>query len=277
MYLRPTDIGEALAALRARPLEVLAGGTDFYPARVDMLLHQDVLDVSGLQALRGFGADGEYITIGALTTWSQVATANLPPLFDGLKQAAGEIGGKQIQNAATLAGNVCNASPAADGIPALMALDAELELRSAAGARRVALADFVIGNRRTARRADELLTRILIPNRSAHTRSTFVKLGARRYLVISIVMVAVTLELHSDRTIARAAVAVGACSEVAQRLPGLEAKLVGMPARVDVGDAVVASDLGTLTPISDVRGSAQYRLDAAATLIRRGLQDLCSE
>ena len=123
---------EALTAL-ARPHVVLAGGTDFYPARVGRAIGEDVLDIGGIAILRGISADRAGWRLGATTTWSELIEADLPPLFDGLKQAAREVGGRQIQNAGTLAGNLCNASPAADGVPCLLALDAEIEI---AGPRR---------------------------------------------------------------------------------------------------------------------------------------------
>jgi CO/xanthine dehydrogenase FAD-binding subunit len=198
-------------------------------------------------------------------------------VFDGLKLAAREIGGRQVQNAGTLAGNLCNASPAADGIPALLALEAEVELSAHDGVRRLPLGSFVAGGRRTRRGPDELVTAILVPRWSARARSTFSKLGARRYLVISIVIVAATLEADAHGTVRRAAVAVGACSEVAQRLARLEAKLLGKPLVPALADLVRADDLALLTPISDIRGSADYRRDAAMTLVRRALAELGRE
>ena len=134
----------------------------------------------------------------------------------------------QIQNAGTIGGNLCNASPAADGVPPLLALDAEVELASAAGTRRLPLAAFLHGPRRTARRPDELLTAVLIPAAATEGRSAFLKLGARRYLVISIAMVAARLATADGRVTA-AALAVGACGPVATRLPAVEAALVGHP------------------------------------------------
>ena len=131
VYLRPRRLEEALNALArpsARPHTVLAGGTDFYPARVGRVVDEDVLDIGGIDVLRGITAGPEGWRLGATTTWSELLEADLPSLFDGLKQAAREVGGRQIQNAGTLAGNICNASPAADGVPALLALDAEVEI-----------------------------------------------------------------------------------------------------------------------------------------------------
>jgi CO/xanthine dehydrogenase FAD-binding subunit len=276
LYVRATGLEEALAALAAAKLAVLAGGTDFYPTRVGRPLREDVLDISGLAALHGIVREDGLWRIGALTTWSDVLAAPLPARFDGLKLAAREVGGIQIQNAGTVGGNLCNASPAADGVPCLLALNAQVELASEAGRRRLPLAEFITGGRQTARRPDELLTAVLIPEGGAHARSTFLKLGTRRYLVISVVMVAVVLDLDSVGTVLEAAIAVGACSPVAQRLGGLEARLAGHPVAQAAG-LVRPGDLAALSPIDDVRGTAAYRVDAAEHLVQRALRDLADE
>ncbi|HTT36462.1 MAG TPA: FAD binding domain-containing protein [Burkholderiales bacterium] len=277
MYLRPTDLTEALAALKAAPLEVLAGGTDFYPARVGRPIGGDILDITALSALRGVREQAAGWRIGALTTWSDLVAAPLPPVFDGLRSAARDVGGVQIQNAGTVAGNICNASPAADGVPALLALGAEVELAALDAVRRLPLREFIAGSRRTLRRPDELVTAVLIPAWGSDARSVFLKLGARRYLVISIVMVAACVEAGPDGAVARATVAVGACSEVAQRLTKLEAKLLGRPLAPALAGLARPDDLAPLAPISDVRGSAEYRRDAALTLVRRALAELGRE
>src|SRR5580692_9022965 len=165
-YLRPSRLEDALTAL-ARPHVVLAGGTDFYPARVGRAIDENVLDISGIPALRGISAGPTGWRLGATTTWSELIETPLPPLFDALKQAAREVGGRQIQNAGTIAGNLCNASPAADGVPPLLALDAEVELASLRGLRRMPLATFLIGNRRTALAPDEVMTAIVAPTPAA--------------------------------------------------------------------------------------------------------------
>jgi CO/xanthine dehydrogenase FAD-binding subunit len=272
-YLRPTSLDQALQAL-ARPWTVLAGGTDFYPARVGRAIDENVLDITAISALRGIAAGSDGWRLGATTTWSELLAAELPPLFDGLKQAAREVGGRQIQNAGTLAGNLCNASPAADGVPPLLALDAEVELAGRAGARRLPLSTFITGNRRTVLAPGELLVAIHVPRPARPSRSAFLKLGARRYLVISITMAAGTLEIEDDR-IAAARIAVGACSAVAQRLPALESALLGAPLDGDeLANRVEAGQLAPLSPIDDVRGSAAYRRDAVATVLRRLLRSL---
>jgi CO/xanthine dehydrogenase FAD-binding subunit len=278
-FLRPTHLDEALGALAAgspggAPWVVVAGATDHYPARVGRTPVEDVLDVTAIHGLRGIVPVEGGWRIGALATWTDVVEAELPSMFDGLRAAALAVGGLQIQARATVAGNVCNASPAADGVPNLLALDAIVELASGRGVRRVPVGEFVTGNRRTSRAADELMTGLLIPGpiEGATVRSTFEKLGSRAYLVISIAMVAAVVEIGVDGRIARARVAVGACSEVARRLPALEAELAGRPATPATAALVRPEHLADLSPIDDVRGSAAYRRDAALTLTRRALE-----
>src|SRR6185503_5259741 len=184
------------------PVTVLAGGTDIYPAKAARagwgdMRQADILDISALGELRGIAEEARGWRIGALTTWTQVLEASLPPLFDGLRLAAREVGGVQIQNRGTLAGNICTASPAGDGAPNLLALDAGIELASRHGRRVVPMAGFIDGYRHTQCRAEEIVTAILVPKRSGVTRSHFLKLGARKYLVISIVMVAGVMEADS--------------------------------------------------------------------------------
>jgi CO/xanthine dehydrogenase FAD-binding subunit len=262
-------LDEALQAL-ARPWTVLAGGTDFYPARVGRAIDENVLDIGGIAVLRGISADPKGWRLGATTTWSELIETPLPALFDGLKQAAREVGGRQIQNAGTIAGNLCNASPAADGVPPLLALDAEVELAGRAGTRRLPLSAFITGNRRTVLAPGELLVALHVRKPAHDARSAFLKLGARRYLVISIAMAAATLEV-ADEHVSAARIAVGACSAVAQRLPALEANLVGAPIAA-LGERVDAVQLAPLSPIDDVRGSAAYRRDVVVTLLRRLLR-----
>ena len=269
-FEQPRSVAEAASLLAAGDWALLAGGTDLYPAHVGRKIARPLLDLSRVEGLRGIRPSDSGWSIGATTTWTDVIRADLPPLFDALKAAAREVGGVQIQNTGTVAGNVCNASPAADGMPVLVALGAEVELQSAVGSRRLPLEAFVLGSRRTARRADELVSALHIPTRAAGARSVFLKLGGRRYLVISITMVAVMIELDTAGRVAGAGVAVGSCSAVAQRLPALEARLLGHAAAL-LAECVDADDLAALTPIDDVRASGAFRLDATLTLLRRAL------
>jgi len=274
-FERPQSVAAAAGLLAVGDWALLAGGTDLYPSHVGRPILRPLLDLSRVAGLRGISRSESGWTIGATTTWTDVIRADLPPLFDALKAAAREVGGVQIQNVGTVAGNVCNASPAADGIPALLALGAEVELQSAAGTRRLPLAEFVLGSRRTARRDDELVVALHVPACSDRARSLFRKLGGRRYLVISITMIAAMLDVDAAGRVSHAGIAVGSCSAVAQRLALLEARLLGAD-RSRLAECVEDADLAALTPIDDVRASAGFRLDATRTLLRRVLADFSS-
>jgi CO/xanthine dehydrogenase FAD-binding subunit len=275
LYLKPKTLGEAVSALAAGG-QILAGGTDFYPALGEKLPQGRVVDITSLGDIRGFSFEAEWIRIGGLTTWTEVIRASLPRCFDALKAAAREVGSVQIQNRGTVAGNLCNASPAADGVPPLLALDAEVELASATGRRRTPLSEFIAGNRKTLRRPEEILTAVLVPRRLEDAASAFLKLGARRYLVISISMVAAVLQKDGAGCVTEARIAVGSCSAKAQRLSDLERALVGLPAKKGIGDAVRPDQFLLLTPIDDVRATGAYRRDASLTLVRRVLE-ACAE
>jgi CO/xanthine dehydrogenase FAD-binding subunit len=270
MYLRPRTLREAVEALEAPGVKILAGGTDFYPALGERRVSGTVLDITAITELSGITTGPDLIRIGAGTTWTQLIQTPVPRSFDALKAAAREVGSIQIQNRATVAGNLCNASPAADGVPPLLILDAEVELLSNHSERRVPLASFIVGNRKTIRRPDEIVSAILVP-RTIEGPSTFLKLGARRYLVISIAMVAAVIQSDGRNRVTQARIAVGSCSAVARRLEELERALVGV-SLAEIDTAVKPRHLDPLSPIDDVRGTAEYRRDAARTLVVRALQ-----
>jgi CO/xanthine dehydrogenase FAD-binding subunit len=275
MYLQPRTLGEAVDMLARCSGRVLGGGTDLYALAGETLGPNSLLDLSRVEALAGIDVMPGRVRIGAMTTWRRIADATwLPPCFDALRAAAREVGSIQIQNRATVGGNLCNASPAADGVPPLLALDAKVELTAASGVRELALSDFILGNRRTALRPGELLTAVLVPRSIDRGRSSFLKLGARRYLVISVAMVAAVIELDESRCVSQARVAVGACSPVAQRLTALEQALTHVHVGTGLGASATSDHLAMLAPIDDMRAPAAYRLDAALTLVRRAL-DAC--
>jgi len=274
-YAQPTSVIEAVELLAADAWVMLAGGTDFYPGLGEAPVSGPVLDISRIDALRGISQDDDRggWRIGALVTWTELLRADhLPASFDCLKQAAREVGSVQIQNRATIVGNICNASPAADGVPPLLVLDAEIELTSVRTTRRINLSDFLKGNRHTARQPDEIVTGIFIPNKATLGQSSFFKLGARRYLVISIAMIAARIEVDGAGLVRNAAVGVGACSVVAQRLYGLESDLQGRSLD-DLHAVPQVHHLADLSPIDDVRAPAEYRLEAALEGVRRAIAD----
>ncbi len=270
MYAQPTRLDEALdLAARYQP-RILAGGTDvMVGAGVD--LQGPVLDITRIAEIKQIVVAPDFVTIGAGVTWTDLIEANLPRGFDGLKAAAREVGSVQIQNRATIAGNLCNASPAADGVPPLLTMDAELELRSTSGQRMIRLKDFITGNRRTRLESGELVTAIRIPRRLAEGRSSFVKLGSRRYLVISIVSAAVLLHTDASGKIDDARIAVGACSAVPMRVQAVERALLGQPLSETLAELVAADHVSDLVPIDDVRATAIYRRDAALQVVRQAI------
>jgi CO/xanthine dehydrogenase FAD-binding subunit len=272
-YVRAHRLQEALECLAAGGFEILCGGTDWYPANAQRACSTALVDISGLSELRQIEQDESGVEIGAAVTWSEIREAEWPASMAALPAAAREIGGIQIQNTGSIGGNVCNASPAADGIVALLALDARLVLASRRGTRELALAEFVAGARRTLLRRDELLRAVRIPARGRRARSVFAKLGARRHLVISIAMVAVQLDSDEAGRILTAAIAVGSCSAHALRLGVLEARLLGHGVSEDLAALVRPTDLAGLAPIDDVRAGRAYRQSAAEILVRRALTE----
>ena len=263
-YFRPDRIEDVSAALATGGCLLLAGATDHVPTRGDT--PHAIIDLSRLPGLRAIERRGDHWWLPCLATWSDVIAADLPPQFAGLQAAARQVGGVQIQNRGTVVGNLCNASPAADGIPCLLALDATVVLSSG---RAVPVDQFVRGPRHIDLAPMEFVLGLRLPHQPG-ARAGFLKLGARRYLVISMAMVALVADMQQGR-IVQARIAIGACSARAQRLPALEAELCG---QIPSADLVQPHHLAPLTPIDDVRASAGYRRHAALELVRRAVAGL---
>ncbi len=280
---RTRRLADAIALLDAAPRPIVAGATDLFATGAGARPHATLLDASAIDELRGVGIEVDagrtVLRIGAATTWSELRDAALPPGLEAIAQAAGEVGGRQVQNRATIGGNVCNASPAADGIVALLALDAQVELAGPEGRRRLRLDDFVLGARRTALGERELLVALRVALPSPRARSAFVKLGLRRYLVISVVMAAVAVDVDEQGRVGACAVVVGACAARARRIVALERALCGRPAALLARlerDEVEAALVSSLSPIDDVRGSAGHRIDAASEMVVRALRAIAT-
>jgi len=273
IYHRPGKVKDALAVLAASNARPVAGCTDVFAATENQELSGDIVDVTRLQELKGVREGSDDWRIGAATTWREISQLEVPRAFEMLLQASRTIGGVQVQNSGTIGGNICNASPAADGVPPLLALDASVELMSIRGTRYIKLDDFLVGSRRSVCQKDELVSAILIPKTSGTGRSRFLKLGARKHLVISIAMVAVRLNVENS-VIQSASIAVGACSPVAKRAFDLEAALIG--AEIGEAEGVLSQDnlASIISPISDIRATATYRAEAVLELIRRGVLEV---
>jgi CO/xanthine dehydrogenase FAD-binding subunit len=277
-YYRPENLREAVGLLAADPWTVVAGCTVYYLNPGSRPDSDWILDVSDVQGLGRISVDADRVRIGAAATWSAIAAASLPPACRVLQEAARTVGSVQIRNAGTLGGNLAGAASTADGVPPLLVLDAGVELTAAAGTRTVPIGDFILGSRRTARCPEELLSAVVIPLLPTGRRriSTYLKLAARASQAPTTVAVAALIGLDPAGRIDAAAVAVGACSSVARRLPSLERRLIGIvPAATALAPVFDADeDLALLSPAGDVRVTVAYRLDAAATLVRRALTRL---
>ncbi|MCP5038150.1 MAG: xanthine dehydrogenase family protein subunit M [Rhodobacteraceae bacterium] len=271
-YHRPDNLEGALDILAATGARILAGGTDIYPALNGQKLRGVVLDITAIPEISGISENGSGRRIGATTTWAEVAKADLPAGFGALQEAARVIGSRQVQNAGSVGGNLCNASPAADGVPPLLVLDADVEISAKDGVRRVALRDFITGVRQVDLQPQEIVTGLHIAKDNAAGVAAFEKFGAREYLVISISMVAVRIEM-SGGLIRNAAISVGSASPVARRLERLEHAMKGREIntleswRGDVGAELAK----VLEPISDIRADADFRLQASEELVMRAL------
>ena len=279
-FHRPDTLDEALALRASRDVMIVAGATDVYPARTSRLAwgdptHKDLLDLTGIAGLDRIDETADAWRFGCLVTWTDLARAALPAQFAGFQRAAREIGGQQVQNRATLIGNICTASPAGDGVPNLLVLDATVELASKSGVRHVPIASFIDAYRHTVCRSDEIVTALIVP-KLGRARGDFRKLGARKYLVISIAMVAAVTAVDADDRLTDVRIAVGACSAVAQRLTALERELAGTPL-ARAAERVTSAHLAALKPIDDVRGSAAYRIASALTLVRDTLAGLAAD
>ncbi|WP_203072989.1 FAD binding domain-containing protein [Falsiroseomonas ponticola] len=276
-YHRPATLTEALAIRSGEDVAILAGATDIYPAAANRRAwgdptHKDVLDITAIPGLRGIEEGPHGWRLGCLVTWSDIWRAGLPKQFDGLRQAARQVGGQQVQNRGTILGNLVTASPAGDGIPNLLALNAHVEVAGREGTRMLPVADFLTGYRATALAADEIAVGLHVP-KLPRAVSGFRKLGARHYLVISIAMVAAVIDIDENGRILMARLAIGACSATAQRLPGLEAELRGS-SLYHADKVPEARHLDHLSPIDDIRATGAYRRDAALRLLRDLLWDL---
>ncbi len=268
-YFRPTSLEDALAVLaepRPAPRRVLCGGTDAYADPGARPPSGGWLDISRLDALRGIAPRDGDLRIGAATTWDAIERCALLPT--SLREAAHQVGSRQVRVAGSLGGNLCHAAPAADGVPPLLTLDAHVELTSLRGMRRLRLDQFLLGRRRTALAADELLTAVILPASATAGRTAFLKCANRDGTALAVVSAAVRLRWSESGVVSQAAVAVGAASEVPVRLRTLEQGLEG--ARPDVLSRLIReSPLPELAPIDDVRGSAGLRRHLARIAVER--------
>jgi CO/xanthine dehydrogenase FAD-binding subunit len=271
----PRDFGEALEWLAREPgaWKPFAGGTDLMVLlEAGKLLHRKFLSVWKLDELRGIEATKEHVTIGALTTYTDVRRSEMIAReFPLLCRAAAETGGIATQNRGTLGGNIANASPAADSPPALLVYDAELELISASGARWAAYADFHKGYKQMEMRGDELIRRIRMPRAMSDWKHYYRKVGTRRAQAISKICFAGAARMEYGR-IAEARIALGSVAPTAVRAGDTENLLRGekpTPAILAAAQEALGREIA---PIDDMRSIAKYRRRVAQNLLAEFLQ-----
>jgi xanthine dehydrogenase small subunit len=272
----PTSLDQALAMLASGGgWQPIAGGTDLLVQITGELAPppERVLDIWRLDELRGiYVADDGALTLGALTTYTDIRESEeCRTLLPALVQAAATIGAAQIQNRGTLGGNIINASPAGDTLPVLLATDTELVLASADGRRTVAASDFWTGYRATARRPDELLVAVRVPL-PAERRVRFRKVGTRRAQAISKVVMA--LAWREDGGVWRdVRLALGSVADRPIRARQAEGVLEGAAPRSQTAEHAAATVAAEITPIDDVRSTADYRRAVTARVLHRLLRE----
>lgn len=270
----PSTLGEAYLLLSSALHEPIAGGTDLMVRITGELAPppERVLDIWRLDELRGIRLEEGDLTLGALTTYTEIRRSDLcAEQLPALVEAAATIGAAQIQNRGTIGGNAINASPAGDTLPILLATDAVLVLGSSRGERSVAAIDFWTGYRRTARMPDELLLRIRIPLPPAR-ELRFRKIGTRRAQAISKVVMA--LSWREDGGVWRdVRLALGSVAERPIRVRETESVLEGAAPRRETADHAAATVANEITPIDDVRSTADYRRVVTARVLHRLLRE----
>lgn len=272
----PADVKEALQMLDAEPgvWKPFAGGTDLMVVfETGKLAHKKYLSLWHLEELRGIDVADDHISIGALTTYAQIQSRPLMHNeFPMLCQAASETGAIAIQNRGTIGGNICNASPAADSPPALLVYDAEVELISRSGTRRVAYEKFHQSYKQIDLKQDELLSRIILPRPEKpkawvhHYR----KVGTRRAQAISKVCFAGLAKMHSG-TVEDVRLALGSVAPTPYRCVKTEAVLKGKPLTPALVAAARRELAHEINPIDDIRSNAAFRVRVSQNVLEEFL------
>ena len=274
------SLAEAYAALSGSssddPLTPIAGGTDLM-VRITGEIGEPpdrMLDLWRLDELRGIAIEGEAMSLGALTTYTDIrGSAACREHLPVLVEAAATIGAAQIQNRGTLGGNIANASPAGDTLPVLLALDAEIVVGSGRGERSIPASEFWIAYRKTALAADELILRVRIPLATGR-EARFRKIGTRRAQAISKVVMAVAWrDDHDAGTWRDVRVALGSIADRPIRIEKVEAALEGRAPTPEVADRAAETLAAEIQPIDDVRSTADYRRTVAARALHRIIRD----
>jgi CO/xanthine dehydrogenase FAD-binding subunit len=270
----PATVAQATQALEQEGARVLAGGTDLINAiktnlaRPRCLVYS--LGIEEIRALSWNGGRGTGLSIGAALSLADIEhDPKIGAVYPALVEAVNVIGGVQIRNMATLAGNLCNASPGADTPPVLLVMGAEVEIAGKGGRRRLALESFFTGPKQTVLSQGEMLTAVILPTPPAASGAAFRRL-ARVSLDIAKINCAAYLERDGDR-IVTARVALGSVAPTPVRAPSVEAALAGKKAGEELFREAAPLSADDITPITDIRSTEDYRRQVAAVLVREAL------
>ena len=274
-YVKPNGLGEVLEVLdqlKEKNALVLAGGTDLIPAlRAEARKADYLVDISGAP-LNGVVFEPEQARIGSLVTFARLCQdVEMWTKLPAVAEAAGQVGAVQCRNLATIGGNLCTAVPSLDSAPALLALGAKVRLQSKSGERLVPIEKFFVGPRRSVLQPGEILTEILVPLEEGFAVS-FLKMGRRKALTLSIVNAAAGLALDNHGAVSKVRIALGAVAPTPVRAPKAEQLLLGRKPSTEVLTEVAAMASTEIAPISDLRASADYRRKMSAVLVRRALE-----
>jgi carbon-monoxide dehydrogenase medium subunit len=270
-YVRVSELDEALRLLsRKEDVKVLAGGTDLV---VDMKIGRyrpkTVIDISGIKDLRYIVDEGDKVRIGALTRMQDIVESPvIREKLPVLAEAVSMLGSWQIRNMATVGGNLCNASPAADSAPPLLVHEARIKLASIEGTREIPITEFFVGPRKTAMYKTELLQEVIVPYDADFAKSySYVKLGRRNAFTLSVVAVATVLKVR-DGVFEDVRIALNAVAPTPVRARSVESFLKGREVGSEAIEKASELVLNDISPISDVRASAEYRKHASKILVK---------
>ncbi len=277
-YFAPRSEAEALAVLKKwkGKAEVVAGGTNVVPDLRDRAIRKEILvDISRLKNLSYIKEEKQRIRIGALTTLSEIASSKIIKKYASvLSEAACQIGNPLVRNKATVAGNLADASPAADTAPPLLVLDSLLGIEKGSGkARQVPIHEFFVGPNRTILKGDEIIREIILPKAKLSAKMAYTKFGLRNSMAISVSSLAVLVEM--ERGICKnARIGLGAVSPTPIRAYGVEEMLVGHEITEELIAKCCEKVQTEIHPITDIRASLDYRRSMASVLLGRLLRQV---
>jgi len=275
-YEAPGSLDQAVALLAAEPGEarVLAGGTDLLvQLRTDLIEPALLVDIKRIPEMRRIAEEGGGFRVGAAATAAELKEhPRLKAVWPGLVEAANLIGSTQVQGRATMGGNLCNGSPAADSVPALIAAGAIASIAGPNGRREVPVEDIMQGPRRLALAKGEIVASFLLPPRPARTADAYLRFIPRTEMDIAVVGCGVCLTLDASGTCTAARVALGAVAPRPLQVPEAARALVGTKLDAGALDRLDAAARAACQPIDDKRGTREYRTKVAGVLARRTAQ-----